>query len=60
MNHKLHTIIPAALGVVGVEAVEPISQLASVPLNGAISAIVQIIIGIATIFKLFKSKNPLK
>lgn len=57
MNHKLDTIIPAVLGVGGIEAVEPVMQATIAPGGSIVSTVVQVIIGIVTLIKLFKSKS---
>jgi hypothetical protein len=57
VNSKLDTIIPAVLGAGGIEAVEPIMHATTLPANGVISTVMQVIIGIVTLIKLFKSKK---
>lgn len=57
MNVKLDTIVPAILGVGGIEAVEPLVHATALPINGIVSTAMQIIIGIVTLVKLFKSKK---
>lgn len=57
MNIKIDTIIPAVLGVGGIEAVEPIMQATTLPANSIISTAMQVIIGIVTLIKLFKQKK---
>lgn len=57
MNVKIDTIIPAVLGVGGIEAVEPILHATTLPANSIISTAMQVIIGIVTLIKLFKQKK---
>jgi hypothetical protein len=57
MAKNLNTIIPATLGVVGIEAVEPIVHASQLPLNGVVSTIMQVVIGVITLIKLFKQKR---
>lgn len=57
MNQKIDTIIPAVLGAGGIEVVEPILHATTLPASGVLSTFMQVIIGIVTLIKLFKSKK---
>lgn len=57
MNQRIDTILSSTLGVVGIEAVEPVIHAASLPINSIVSTAMQVIIGIVTLVKLLKQKR---